>query len=141
MKAMTWAFVAALLLASGCGGGSDSVTEAPIDLNGHSLGIAAVTGGSAYPPNATYPILFDLVQTGDSVTGSYQTTYPDGETSGTVAGSLSGRTFNFTLTENAPCAGSFDGTATVASTGMSFNGAYRGADCSGTTEAYFSVSK
>ena len=141
MKTVVPVFVVALLLSYGCGGGGDSVADTPVDLNGSSLGVAVVTGGTAYPPNASYPIVFDLVQSGNTVTGEYSTAATLGATSGTVAGTVSGRTFSFTLTENVPCGGSFTGSTTVASSGISFSGPYSGADCSGTTEAWLSVSK
>jgi len=141
MKAIIPVFVVALLLAYGCGGGNESVADAPVDLNGTSLGIALVTGGTAYPPNASYPIVFDLVQSGNTVTGEYSTATTTVATSGTVAGTVSGRTFSFTLTEDVPCSGTFTGSATVASSSISFSGAYSGDDCSGTTQAWFSVSK
>jgi hypothetical protein len=142
MKAIIPVFVVALVLAYGCsGGGSDSVAETPADLNGTSLGIVLVTGGTAYPPNTSFPITFDLVQSGDTVTGEYSTSATALPTRGTVAGTLSGRTFSFTLTEEFPCSGSFAGSTTVASNGISFSGPYSGGDCSGTTEAWLSVSK
>ncbi len=141
MKVLISVFVVALLLAYGCSDGSDSVADSPVDLNGTSLGIALVTGGTAYPPNASYPIVFTLVQSGNTITGEYSTAATAGATSGTVAGTVSGRTFGFTLTEDVPCSGTFAGSATVASSGISFNGAYAGDDCSGTTQASFSASK
>ncbi len=142
MKTIISVFVVALVLAYGCSsGGSDSVAETPVDLNGSSLGVAVVTGGTAYLPNASLAIVFDLVQTGDTVTGEYTTSTTTRVTSGTVAGTVSGRTFSFTLTEDVPCNGTFTGSTTVASNGISFSGPYSGDDCIGTTEAWLSVSK
>ena len=141
MKTVVPVFVVALLLSYGCGGGGDSVADTPVDLNGSSLGVAVVTGGTAYPPNASYPIVFTLAQSEDTITGQYNAAAVGYPTSGTVAGTVSGRTFSFTLTENVPCGGSFTGSTTVASSGISFSGPYSGADCSGTTEAWLSVSK
>jgi hypothetical protein len=142
MKTIIPVFALALALAYGCSsGGSDSVANTPVDLNGTSLGVAVVTGGTAYPKNTSYPIVFDLVQSGSTVTGGYSTAATARATSGTVAGTISGQTFSFTLTENLPCSGSFTGSTTVASSGISFSGPYSGADCSGTTEAWLSVSK
>ena len=141
MKTVVPVFVVALLLSYGCGGGGDSVADTPVDLNGSSLGVAVVTGGTAYPPNASYPIVFDLVQSGNTVTGEYGTGATGSDTSGTVVGTVSGRTFSFTLTEDAPCDGTFTGSATVSSSSISFSGAYSGDDCSGMTQASISASK
>jgi hypothetical protein len=142
MRAIIPVLGASLLLAYGCdSGGSDSVAQTPVDLNGTSLGIAVVAGGTAYPPDASFPIVFDLVQTGTTVSGEYTTSATAYVTHGTVAGTLSGRTLSFTLTQDSPCAGAFTGSATVASSGTSFSGPYSGSDCAGTTEAWFSVSK
>jgi hypothetical protein len=58
-----------------------------------------------------------------------------------VAGTITGRTFAFTLTQDVPCVGSFTGSANIASSGISFSGPYSGGDCVGTIEAWFSVSK
>jgi len=141
MRILIPVFVVALLLAYGCDSGSDSVSDAPVDLNGDWLGVAVVTGGTAYPPNTSYPIVMALVQSGTAVTGDYNTAAVGSPTSGTVAGTVSGRTFTFTLTEDTPCGGTFNGAATVDGASISFNGSYSGADCSGTTQAGFSASK
>jgi hypothetical protein len=142
MRTVIGFFVVALLLAYGCSDDNNSTSgDGPVDLTGHSLGVAVVTEGTAYPPNTSFPILFDLVQSGATVTGEYSTADADTPTSGTVAGTISGRTFAFTLTENVPCSGTFTGSASVPSSGISFSGLYSGADCSGTTEAGFAVSK
>lgn len=142
MKAVIPVFVAALLLACGCSSGEgDSVAETPVNLNGTSLGIALVTGGTAYPPDTSFPITFDLIQTGDTVSGEYQTSATGRPTNGSVAGTLTGRTLSFTLTQDVPCGGAFTGSATIASSGISFSGPYSGGDCLATTEAWFSASK
>ncbi len=54
---------------------------------------------------------------------------------------VTGRTLTFSLTQDDPCPGTFTGSATVASSGIAFSGPYSGFDCSGTTNAWFSVSK
>lgn len=141
MKTIVPLFVIALLLAYGCDDGSNSAADVPVDLNGRFLGIALVTGGTAYPPNASYPVLFTLSQSGSAITGEYGTGSTGSDTSGTVVGTVSGRTLAFTLTEDAPCGGTFTGSATVGRSSVSFSGAYSGDDCSGTTEASFSASK
>jgi len=142
MKTIFPVFVLALLLAFGCSSGeSDSVADAPVDLNGSSLGVAVVTGGTAYPPNTSLVVVFDLVQSGDTVTGEYDTSGTVRVTRGTVAGTLSGRTLSFTLTQEFPCDGTFSGSATVSASGIAFSGPYSGNDCAGTTEAWLSVSK
>jgi len=142
MRSVIGFLVVALLLASGCGDGDGSTaSDTPVELNGPFLGIAVVMGGTAYPPNTSYPIVFDLVQAGDTLTGSYNTADSNTPTSGTLAGTIAERGFSFTLTETVPCTGTFTGSATVSSSGISFGGAYSGADCSGTTEAGFNVSQ
>jgi hypothetical protein len=70
---------------------------------------------------------FSLVQTGDSVQGTYTSSLGGG---GSISGTISGETFRFELRQTvANCPGTFIGTANVRANVMA--GTYTGSDCQG----------
>jgi len=58
-----------------------------------------------------------------------------------LSGSVSGQTFTFTLTQNAPCAGSFTGHGTVAADDSTLRGSYSGSDCGGTVSTTITAAR
>jgi hypothetical protein len=75
-----------------------------------------------------YPASLSLVQTGTTVTGAASVFGGGG---GSLTGTISGQTFQFTVNEVSPCSGSFAGAATIDSTNWYASGTVTGADCNG----------
>jgi hypothetical protein len=74
------------------------------------------------------PVSLSMVQSGTTITGAASIFLGGG---GSLAGTVSGQTLNFTVNEVSPCAGIFSGTATVAAGDGAAVGTVTGNDCNG----------
>ena len=92
---------------------------------------AQVTGtwGAYIGLNGVFsPAAFSLIQSGTSVKGTASIFRGGG---GSLIGTVSGQTLNFTLSEVSPCPGTFTGAATVGGSNLTLTGDATGADCYG----------
>ena len=119
--------------AIGCNGGSDGGVIGSQDANvtGTWDATITVTGGTQAPPGTQFTGVFTLAQSGSGVTGTFSTA---GGLSGQISGSVSGQAFAFTISQGAPCPGSFSGSATVNGSETQLSGSYSGSDCNGTLQ-------
>lgn len=91
--------------------------------------------GKARGESFTMRVTFTLVQSGNQVAGTWNTT---GGTSKTVIAVIEeGRVTDFRARQVSPCQGEFVGTLAADSDGDILRGRYAGADCSGTVSAAF----
>ena len=127
------AFALAAATAFGCGGGDNGGMTGSQNANvtGTWDVTSTVTGGTEAPPGTQFTAVFTLAQSGTSVTGTFSTS---GGLSGQIAGSISGQAFALTISQGAPCPGSFSGSATVSGSGTQLAGSYSGSDCNGTLQ-------
>lgn len=111
-------------------GNVSSAASDEIELKTVALDLTGTWVGTLYSslvPGGTSVVIY-LVQKGNSASGTYST---GTGASGTIAGTLSGTTVTFTLTQTTPtCLGSFSGTGIV--TGNQISLTYTGHDCWGT---------
>lgn len=133
---MRYALAAVMILGTfvtGCDGGSDGGMIGSQDANvtGTWDATITVTGGTQAPPGTQFTAVFTLAQSGTSVTGTFSTA---GGLSGQISGSVSGQSFAFTISQGAPCPGSFAGSATVSGSETQLSGSYSGSDCNGTLQ-------
>ncbi len=107
---------------TGCGGGGNRVEPTPtVDVTGTWSG----TYSTSLVPSGS--ITLNLTQSDADVTGTYITTEGN---AGTVNGTVSGNTLNFTFTQTTPsCTGTFSGTATINGNTATFT--FTGSDCLG----------
>jgi hypothetical protein len=118
-----------------CGDGDDSGPTSPeggYDLSGAWLATITITGGEQMPPGTQYNASMSLNQSGNDVTGNFTL---GGSLTGQISGTLNGSEFTFTLTQNAPCPGTFNGSGTVGYPGERITATYTGSDCNGSVEA------
>ena len=71
---------------------------------------------------------FSFVQSGTNVTGTVAIA---GFGSGSITGTVSGQTLNFTIHEVSPCVGTFSGAVTISGNDTQANGTGSGTDCTG----------
>ncbi|MBN2201092.1 hypothetical protein JW777_03995 [bacterium] len=91
-----------------------------------------VTGGSQLQAGTQFEVMAVIAQAdGGEFTGSTQT---EGGLTAELSGKVCGSDIVFTLTQNAPCAGTFRGTGSLQN-GFFFTGSYSGKDCNGTLAA------
>ncbi len=84
-------------------------------------------------------IAFTLVQSGNQIAGTWNTT---GGTSGTVTGVLEeGRVLDFRARQLNPCPGEFLGTVAVENNASVLRGRYSGSDCGGAVAASFEAAR
>jgi hypothetical protein len=127
------AFGLAAAMALGCGGGSDGGMIGSQDANvtGTWVATLTVTGGTQGPPGTQFAAVFTLAQSGTRVTGTFATA---GGGSGVMSGTVAGQAFSFNVAQNAPCAGTYSGSATVNGAETQLTGGYSGSDCNGTLQ-------
>ncbi len=95
--------------------------------------------GSARGQTFAMRVTFTLVQSGNQIAGTWNTT---GGTSGTVTGVLAdGVVTDFRARQVNPCAGEFLGTAAVENSASLLRGRYSGSDCGGPVAASFEAAK
>lgn len=82
-------------------------------------------------------INFMLTTSGSAVSGSW--TVPAFGNSGTIAGTITGSTLGFTLTQNFPCMGTYSGSGTIENGGLRLSGSFSGSDCQGAASGSFVV--
>lgn len=104
------------LVLVGCGGGDDEDNVAG-NYRGTIQDSLAGTG----------TITATLAQNGNAVTGTFQTSFPDGQGGGSVSGSRSGNALTLTVTPPQPLACPLNVTATVA--GDEIRGTYAALNC------------
>jgi hypothetical protein len=129
----------AILASFGCGGSTNSVTGDPPTVTG--TWNATVTANPAAGPFAAgqFTATFTLAQSDAAVSGTYTTS--DGA-SGTVSGTVSLHTLSFTLTQSAPCEGSFTGAGTIIDAWTQMSGGYAGSDsCAGSFTVNFTATR
>jgi len=104
----------------------------PRGLNGTYAGeISGKAGGQGF----TMRVTFTLVQSGNQIVGTWNTT---GGASGTVVGVVEEvRVSDFRARQVNPCTCEFVGDIAVEGDGRVLRGAYRGSDCSGNVTAAF----
>jgi hypothetical protein len=91
--------------------------------------------GNARGQRFAMRVTFTIVQSGDQLAGTWNTT---GGTSGTVIGVLErGRVTDFRARQVNPCAGEFVGALVVDGNGAVLRGQYAGSDCGGAVTASF----
>jgi hypothetical protein len=91
--------------------------------------------GNARGQRFTMRVTFTLVQSGNQIAGTWNTT---GGTSGTVIGLVEqGRVTDFRARQVNPCAGDFVGALMVDGNGTLLRGQYAGSDCGGAVTASF----
>lgn len=110
--------------------GSATGADTPTDLTGAWGALGAVSGGG------TAGFTLVLTQSGTTTTGT--AAYSAGNKTFTVSGTVTGHTWTFQMTEPAPCAGTYTGTATV---GANMQGSLGGSDCSGNVSMTFTASR
>ena len=131
-------FVLAVIVLVGCdsdsGGGSTTIISNSNDANVEGIwdGISVVTGGTQAPVGTSFTIIFTLSHAGNQVTGTAETA---GGLVSPLSGSVTGQVFTFTITQGAPCTGTFSGVGTVSSGDTVITVSYSGSDCSGTLSA------
>ena len=103
-----------------------------------NVNIDGVWEGTAVTPSGSASLSFTLSQTGSAITG---TTVIQGGGSGSLTGSLLGRTFTYTVTEPPPCGGTTTGSSVVDDTGRHMTGSFMGTDCEGTFSGTMTVTK
>lgn len=121
---------------SGCKKSSSDHHDNPV-TTGKQVELLNVAGNWSSQDAPTDPdvILFSLSQTGSSVTGTFNLN--SGSVVGTISGSVTDTLFSFTLTEPAPCAGTFKGSAVLNKEKLEGN--FKGTDCDGTFEGTFQM--
>lgn len=128
-----------LLLTSivGCSS-SDVITLPDANLTGTWNATLTVTGGVQAPVGTQFTATFTIVQAGSTFTGTFST---GGGFSGSLNGTVSSQTFSLTITQGAPCPGTFTGAGTANSTVTQMTGSYSGSDCNGTLAVDFVATK
>ena len=119
--------------------GNDSNPVAPLapaDISGKWIVTVTVTGGEQMPVGTEYYVIFTYAQSGNNITGNYIT---EGGLTGQITGTVNGRNFTFTLTQNNPYPGTFSGSGTVNESEDQISGSYTGSDTNGTNEAEFTA--
>jgi len=111
-------------------------SDAHVGLNGTYGGdVTGTTGGQAL----TMRVTFTLVQTGDQVVGTWNTT---AGASGTVTAKVAeGRLMDFLARQVNPCDGRFQGAAVIEGGGSRLRGNYAGRDCASEVAASFEVTR
>ena len=98
----------------------------------HTADLSGSWIGQLVLNNFAYPAAFSLVQSGAAVAGALSV-YGGG--GGSLTGTVSGDTFNFSVNEVSPCTGSFSGSATASNGGREVSGNGNGNDCHNTYTA------
>lgn len=116
------------------GGSDDSGCDTPPDfvLSGTWTMNVTVTGGSQLPRGTQFTATVEFQQSDDGEIAG--TTRAEGGLTANLTGRVCGSEIEFTLTQNAPCPGTFRGTG-ILQNGFHFTGSYSGRDCNGTMEA------
>ena len=136
-----------LLLTSivGCDRSFSGLLDGPFTLPDANLtgtwnATLTVTGGVQAPVGTQLTATFTIAQTGSTITGTFST---GGGFSGSLSGTVSGQTFSLTITQGAPCPGTFTGAGTAPSsnTQNQMTGSYSGSDCNGTLAVDFVAPK
>lgn len=127
--ALSVLFAAAL---AACDGYSSGPDEGEGSLTGSFSGtVEGTAGGDPFTLTAT----FTLTEYLNGVSGTFTTS--DG-TGGTVTGTISGSTVSFTINQSTPCAGTFNGTASISNGADRLTGTYSGnSPCTGAVSASF----
>ena len=108
------------------------------NLTGTWNATLTVTGGVQAPVGTQLTATFTIAQTGSTITGTFST---GGGFSGSLSGTVSGETFSLTITQGAPCPGTFTGAGTATSAVTQMAGSYAGSDCNGTLAVDFVATK
>jgi hypothetical protein len=101
-----------------------------VDVSGTWDVIASITGGNVGPVGTEITGVFVLVQTGSTVSGTFE---GEGGLTGTVSGSVSGHSLSFTIQQGPTCPGTFTGSGTISSGSDEVDGSYSGSDSCGET--------
>jgi uncharacterized protein (TIGR02145 family) len=105
------------------------------DMSGTWNIIITVTGGNRYSAGTKFTAVITLSQTKDGkATGSITT---EGGLTSELNGTLSDVDFKFTIKQNLPCSGTFNGSGTITENYTKLSGDYSGDDCQGTLKASF----
>lgn len=110
--------------------------QATADISGKWIATITVTGGEQMPVGTEYSVIFTYTQSGSNVTGNFVT---EGGLTGQITGTVNGNNFTFTLTQNNPCPGTFNGSGTINESEDQISGSYTGSDTNGTMEAQFTA--
>jgi hypothetical protein len=103
--------------------------------------VADVSGAWAAVLNLngfSYETSLSLFQTGSSVTGVASIFGAGG---GSITGTVTGQTLQFTINEVSPCSGSFSGSASVDATNLYTSGSISGSDCNGSYSGSWDATK
>lgn len=132
-RAFTLGLLTVMLMLPSCGtvGSTDNVT-------GTWDSIITATGGTQAPVGTRASVVFTLTQVDTTVTGTFVT---QGGASGQLNGQFDGTEFTFSISQQIPCSGSFNGTARIAAFTGQLIGSYSGLDCNGTLDADFAGSR
>ena len=106
------------------------------DVNGLWRVQATATAGTQLPVGRTFSFVMTLSQVGSTVSGTVMNSV---DLVTDVTGLVNGQILTFTLTQGAPCAGSFSGAGTASNGDTVLTGSYSGSDCNGTLSADFTA--
>lgn len=127
-------FAVTLLIAVGCGGGSDSM-DSPASATGTWAATMTATGGTQLPNGSQFTATLVLQQISPMTwNGTYST---QGGQVGSVEGTLAGHAFNFITVPSGACGGQYNGVGNLNGSSSGMTGTYAGGDCNGSLQATF----
>lgn len=133
-------YILVMISAAGCGDAAeDALASSPhANLAGTWDVTLTTTGGTQGPIGTQTPAMAEIVQRARVLSGTL--TMPGG-LSASLDGLVTGQEFDLTVTQSAPCPGSFTGTGAANLALTRITGSYSGSDCNGALTVDFVATK